>query len=176
MADERNREMPVTFQPIPPPSEVTGEQSIYWLAPESATRELAPGLYRVKLVPGAGQATDWKLESANLRVVTPNAERRNLLAVLLVRRLLLLGREDDALAEADRAIAADAKDQNAWIVKGDIFMQKDMPDEALEAYDSALKLHKKADGEPLTITTRRRAAFFRSLEKRGVVSPQKPAP
>lgn len=175
ISDEQNREVAgIAFQPVPRPAGVTGEQSLYWLAPESATRALAPGLYRIRIAPGDGQATGFKFESAVVRVVTANGERRNLLSVLLIRRLLLLGRNDDALAEADRAIAADANDQTAWITKGDIFMQKDMPDEALEAYDQALSLHKKADGEPITITTRRRAAFFRSLEKRGVSTPPTP--
>lgn len=174
ITDDKNRSVSISFQAVPRPANVTGEQSFYWLAPETATRSLAPGLYRVRVVPPAGQAVGWKFESGNLRIVPASSDRRNLLSVLTVRRLLLQDREDDALAETDRAIAADARDQAAWIAKGDIFMLKDMPDEALAAYDGALNLHKKTDGEPLAIMTRRRAAFQRGLEKRGVVAP--PAP
>ena len=176
MTDERDREVPITLQAVARPSGITGEQGLYWLAAESATRGLAPGLYRVKVVSPSTQESGIKFESGNLRVVSANAERRNQLATLRIQRFLLLGRDDEALAEADRAIAADPKDEDLWIAKGDIFMQKDMPDDALEAYDSALKLHKKGDREPLAIATRRRAAFFRSLEKRGVGSPQPTPP
>jgi len=41
---------------------------------------------------------------------------------------MALGKADDALAEADRLIAANAKDKDALIAKGDIFMLKDDPD------------------------------------------------
>jgi hypothetical protein len=174
ITDDKNRSVPISFEAVSRPSSATGEQSFYWLAPETATRTLAPGLYRIRVVPPAGQAVGWKFESGNLRIVSAGGDRRTLLSVLTVRRLLLQGREDDALAEANRAIASDARDQAAWIAKGDIFMLKDMPDEALEAYDGAFHLNKKTDGEPLALMTRRHAAFQRGLEKRGVIAP--PAP
>lgn len=176
MVDERNREVPLTLEPVARPRGITGEQSLYWLAAESATRGFAPGLYRVRVVSPTTQDSGIKFESGNLRVVSTNAERRNQLAILRIQRFLLLGREDDALAEANRAVAAEPKNEDLWIAKGDILMQKDMPDDALEAYDTALKLHQKGDREPLAIATRRRAAFFRSLEKRGVTSPQSTPP
>jgi predicted RNA polymerase sigma factor len=64
----------------------------------------------------------------------------------------------------------------AWIAKGDILMLKDNPDEALAAYDRALELHRKAGNEPLAIQVRRRQAFTRILEKRGVTSPEPALP
>jgi hypothetical protein len=51
-------------------------------------------------------------------------------------------------------------------------MQNDQPDEAHQAFDRALSLHKKTNRDPIAIMTRRRAAFLQSLEKRGVIPPK----
>ncbi len=153
MTDDKDKEVAMTFERV----------KDYWIAPESATTTLKSGRYHITLVP----AGDLKVESGDLRVEPAGDSRADTLGLLKIQRALLLGKDDEALAEAERH----PQSIDAWIAKGDILMAKDLPDEALKAYDEALKLHKDADGEPLFILERRRAAFFRSLEKRGVIPP-----
>jgi predicted Zn-dependent protease len=90
--------------------------------------------------------------------------------LLKIQKSLLLGKDDEALAQTDQLTTSDPANADAWIAKGDILMGKDLPDEALNAYEKALDLVKETDNEPLFIEERHRAAFFRSLEKRGVLS------
>jgi tetratricopeptide (TPR) repeat protein len=113
------------------------------------------------------------MESGNFQIIPRTPANTRLLNFLKLHRSVLSGQTDNALAEADQLIAASDHDKEAWIAKGDIFMLKDQPDEALQAFDRALSLHKKTDREPIAIMTRRRAAFMRSLEKRGVLPAQK---
>lgn len=150
VTDDKDKEVVVAFE------SVRG----YWIAGEAATKALKPGRYHITLLP----AGDARIESGDLRVEPADD---NLLGLLNIQRALLTGKDDEALAEADRH----PKSPDAWIAKGDILMSKDLPDEALQAYDSALKLSRPADGENLPLMERRRAAFFRSLEKRGVLAP-----
>jgi hypothetical protein len=168
LTDERGTSVTMTFEPAPIPA--GNETTRAWLAAESATARLAPGRYHVSLAPVQGELSGWRIESGDLQFLTPNPERRGLLGHLKIQRLVLLGKVDDALAEADRMIAANASDQAAWIAKGDLLVVKDQPDEALQAYDRALSLHAKTEREPIAIQARRRAAFMRSLEMRGVIT------
>jgi hypothetical protein len=49
-------------------------------------------------------------------------------------------------------------------------MARDLPDEAADAYEKALALEMANNSEPLFIQNRLKDAFFRSLEKRGVLT------
>jgi hypothetical protein len=169
MTDEKDKEVILSFEAVPPPANSDEEPKFYWLAEEAATKSLSPGRYRITLVPDKGELKGLRIESGDLRVVEADPARNGLLGSLKIQRSLLLGKIDEAIAEAERLTTADAENEDAWIAKGDILMMQDKPDEALKAYDSALALHKDTDSEPLFILERQRAAFFRSLEKRGVI-------
>jgi tetratricopeptide (TPR) repeat protein len=174
MTDENGNKVLLAFVAVPQPATSDEEPKYYWLASESETNGLVPGRYHVAIEPVAGFA----FESGDLLVMKANPERGGLLGLLNIQRSLLLGQDDEALAEADRLTTSDAGNVDAWIAKGDILMAKDLPDEALEAYDKALEQQKATDSEPLFIQERRRAAFFRSLDKRGVIPtrpPEEPA-
>lgn len=153
MTDDKDKEVTLAFERV----------KDFWIAAESATKTLKPGRYHITLVP----AGDLKVESGDLRIEPAGDSRADTLGLLKIQRALVLGKDDDALAEAERH----PQNMNAWIAKGDILMGKDLPDEALAAYDKALKLRKPSDGENLALMERRRTAFFRSLEKRGVLTP-----
>ncbi len=153
MTDDKDKEIAMAFERV----------KDFWIAGESATKTLAPGRYHLTLVP----AGDLKIESGDLRVEAPNPERADTLGLLKIQRALLLGKDDEALAETERF----PQSIDAWIAKGDILMARDLPDEALKAYDGALKLRKPSDGENLPLMMRRRTAFFRLLEKRGALPP-----
>jgi len=84
--------------------------------------------------------------------------------------LLLLGKDDEAMQQAERLTTEDPQNADAWIAKDDLLLAQDLPDEAIKAYDEALVIFKKTEEESLSLEERRRAAFFRSLEKRGVLT------
>ena len=159
---------------VPPASASAG--GLYWLVPESATRGLTPGRFRVSSATDPSDLAGWRIEIGEFRVLAPSTERSGLLGHLKLQRFVLQGKDDAALAEADRILAANPKDVHAWIAKGDIQMLKGNPDDALQAYDQALGFHQQSDGEALMITARRRNAFQRALEKRGVIPAKTPAP
>jgi len=138
----------------------------YWIAPQNATKNLLPGEYMITVQPMAG----FSLQPAYLQVVAASPENAPGRDLLAIQQLLLLGKEDEALTEIDRQIAQNVENVDAWVAKGDILMGKDLPDEALKAYDQALQIALKEDPEPLFIEERRTAAFWASLEKRGVVT------
>lgn len=165
VSNEKGIEVPLAFAAVPQSAQSGEEPKFYWLAPESATQGLTPGRYNITFEPVEGFA----IESGDLKVVPADKEHDAELGSLKIQRSLLLGQDDEALAEADKLTISDAENSNAWIAKGDILMGKDLPDEALVAYDKALEIEEKTDSEPLFILERRRAAFFRSLEKRGVM-------
>ena len=175
VTDERGAEVTVPLTAVPNDAGPTAK-SISWLAGETATAQLAAGLYRVSAVAGQDGLAGWRIESGEFRVVPQNPERIGLPGHLRIRRSILLGKKDEALAEANRLTAAHAGDKAAWIAKGDLLMLQDKPDEALIAYDRALDLHKPADREPLTLLARRRNASLRSLENRGIIVPSTPPP
>ena len=160
----------VTLQPVAPPTTDAENTTRYWLAPETATARLTPQQYRVTLATPSGNLPGWRIETGEFQIVAPNPERNRLLGYLKIERSNVLGNHDEALAEANRLIAANDKDQQAWIVKGDILMLKDDPNAALQAFDRALGLRKKTEREPVAIQARRRDALLRSLEKRGGVT------
>ena len=74
------------------------------------------------------------------------------------------------MKEAERLTGEDSQNVDAWIAMGDLLLAQDLPDEALKAYDQALAIFEKLEQESLALEERRRAAFFRSLEKRGVLT------
>ena len=141
------------------------EETRFWIASESETNNLTPGNYIVTVQP----IERIVIQPADLVVTERNPDNAAALNDLKIQKFLLLGKDDDALAEADRQVNADAENVNAWVAKGDILMGKDLPDEALKAYEKALEIAEKTDDEPLFIQERHRAAFFRSLEKRGII-------
>lgn len=173
LTDERGTPMAITFERVVQTAS-EGTVSLYWLVAESGTRSLTPGRFRVSSATDPSALAGWRIETGEFLVVAPSAEHSSLLGHLKLHRLVLQGKDDEALAEIDRILAANPKDGHAWIAKGDIQMLKGNPDDALQAYDQALSLRQKSDGESLMITARRRDAFFRSLEKRGVVPPKSP--
>src|SRR5687767_12191380 len=177
VTSQEGQEVALPFQPVPRPADAPAEQAYFWLASEEATQGLAPGRYNITIVLPEGSRKDLRVESGDLRVMAADPARASDLGLLKIQRSLLLEKPDDALAEADRMITADAKNADAWIARGDILMMQDKPDEALVAYDGALKLAEEAeDKEPLFIMERRSAAFFRGLEKRGALPATRPAP
>ena len=155
MTDGNGQEVVISFERV----------KDYWIAGESVTKALQPGQYHISLVP----AGDLRIESGDLLVGPADADA---LALLKIQAALLTGKDDEALAEAGRH----PENVDAWIAKGDILLDQDLPDEALAAYDQALKLRDPEAGEDLPLMKRRRDAFFRSLEKRGVVPEKKRTP
>ena len=144
----------------------------FWIISESETQNLEPKNYTVTLEPVEGTV----IQPAELNVVA-KVEDSEALGKLKIQKYLLLGKDDEALNEANQQTTADAENINAWVAKGDILMDKDLPDEAIKAYEKALELSEKAgDSEPLFIQERHRAAFFRSLEKRGVIKTEDDQP
>ena len=133
---------------------------------QNATQNLLPGEYLITAQPMAG----FSLQPAYLEVVAAGSENAPGRDLLAIQQLLLLGKQDEALTEIDRQIAQNVENVDAWVAKGDILMGKGLPEEALKAYDQALKIALKEDPEPLFIEERRTAAFWASLEKRGVAT------
>jgi len=169
-------DMPVTFTPVPPPPNATSSSTVHWIATKEATARLPLGRFRLAAISGQPELASWRVEIGELQFVAPDPANARAHTLLEAQRSILLGLQDEAIAHLDRLIAANAGDKEAWIAKGDILMKADLPDEALQAYDTALSLHKKTDREPVAIQARRRSAFFRSLEKRGVIAPKPAAP
>lgn len=163
----------LNFTAIPPATNAPSN-SLFWLVAENETARLPVGRFRLGAVAGQPELANWRVEMGEVQIVASDPANPRLLAILKAHRAVLLGNGDEANAEIDRLIAANAEDKDAWIAKGDILMKRDLPDEALQAYDKALSLHKKTDREPIAVQIRRRSAFFRSLEKRGVVPPTTP--
>ena len=165
VTDNDGEPVTIAFSPVPAPAGSDPSQ-MFWIAAESATPDLAPGRYQVSVVPVAGFA----IESGHFTVVEPTPENAGMLGFLKIQRAILGGQDDEALAECDRQIAADPENANVWIAKGDILMARDLPDEAADAYEKALALEMANDSESLFIQNRLKDAFFRSLEKRGVLT------
>lgn len=162
----------VTLEPVPPlPNQTT---SLFWLASETTTARLAPGIYRVSPIAGQSQLTGWRVEPGEFQIVAPDSTRKNLLSHLRIHRSVLLGKTEEALTTVNQLTSENANDAEAWIAKGDIHMLQDQPAEALDAYDRALNLQKDSEREPIAIMVRRSNAFTRSLEKRGVIAPKPP--
>jgi len=174
ITSENGGTVALTFEALAAPATPPAEPGRTWVAGESATGELAPGRYLVTIVSGASAPAGWNVESGEIRILAPAPERRSRLSLLKIHLALLRGREDDALAEADRAIAANPRDAAAWVAKSDVLMRKDDPDSAVEALDRALDLHRGDKVQPFPILRRRHAAQLRALEKRGVVAPASP--
>jgi hypothetical protein len=165
VTDNDDQTVTIAFAPVPAPAGSDPSQ-MFWIAAESATQALAPGRYRVSVMPVAGFAS----ESGHFTVVEPKPENAGMLGFLKIQRAILSRQDDEALAECDRQIAADPENPNVWIAKGDILMARDLPDEAADAYEKALALEMANNSEPLFIQNRLKDAFFRSLEKRGVLT------
>lgn len=174
IATENGVPVALRFEPLIPPATPPTESGRYWVAQGSATQQLAPGRYRVAVVSPTGVPPGWRVESGEIRVLAPAPERKSRLSLLEIQLALLRGQIDDALAAAVRATSSNPRDATAWVAKGDVLMQRDDPDSAVDAYDRALDLHRGDKVQPYPILRRRHGAQQRALEKRGVVSP--PAP
>jgi len=174
VTNENGARVALTFEPLSPPAISLAASGLTWVTAESATTQLAPGRYHVSVVSPTGVPAGWSVESGEIRVLAPAPERAGRLSRLKIHLSILRGRDDDALAEAERAVGANPRDSQAWIAKGDLLMQKDEPDQALEAYDRALNLHRGDKMQPYSILRLRHAAHLRSLEKRGVIAPAAP--
>jgi hypothetical protein len=169
MTNEAGTAIEIPFQPVPPPTAAAQEPQRYWLALESATVSLTPGRHRVTVVSATGATPGWRIAPAEFQVLAPDPRRNGALSLLKMHRAMLLERPDDALAEADRALATHPRDIPLWIAKGDILLKKDDADAALEAYDRALALQRKAGRASYPLLQRRREAHLRALEKRDVI-------
>ncbi len=137
----------------------------FWIASET---NLAPGQYTVTFEPKDGLS----IESGEFEVES-NPDNAPSLGLLKIQVSLLTGKNDAAMKEADQLITNNPEDLNAWIAKGDMLMFQDLPDEARGAYVTATELQAKTGYESVYLEERMRRAFFRSLEKRGVLSESK---
>lgn len=161
LLDQNGNAAAVNFEPV------TREDNSqrFWIAPETATQNLAPGQYTITLEPEDGLS----IESGELEVES-NPDAISLLGLLKIQVSLLTGKDDEAMAEANQLIAKDPENLNAWVAKGDMLMFQDLPDEASVAYETATELQAKTGHESVYLQERMRRAFFRSLEKRGVIT------
>ena len=168
LLDARGTVVPLVLEAVGAPRETDGTVQWFWLAGETATRSLAPGSYRIAAAADAAGSTSVRVlrGSLEVEVAGPTPDRR--LSLLRLQRALLLGSPGDALAEADRMIAADSTDAVAWEARGDLLMERDLPDDALQAYTRAAghDLNPRAVGPD--IARKRKQAFLKGLEKRGV--------
>jgi hypothetical protein len=155
VTDENDAVISMVFGPVQRPAGSDMSQA-FWIA--SAAQNLPSGEYDV----GAAPISGFAIEPGILVVETANADNAGMVRLLKIQELLLLGKDDEAMAEADAITASDTEDVDAWVAKGDILMGKDLPDEALKAYEKALEIAEKTDDEPLFIQERHRAALFRS--------------
>lgn len=156
LVDQKGDDVAVTFEPVQRPDNTQR----YWIASETATRNLAPGQYTVTIE--AAQGLD--VVPGDLEVKA-DSEGSSSLDLLKIQQLLLTGKYDEALAQADGMTTKDPNDLDAWIAKGDMLMAQDLPDEASDAYEKAFEL-----GRPsIFLQERMSLAFRRSLEKRGVL-------
>lgn len=161
LLNENNNSVPLNFNPVVSENNETK----FWIVSESETQSLTNGSYIISLEPVEGVT----IHSGELVVSATNPEHAAGLNNLKIQKLLLQGKDDEALTEAHNQTTNDTENVDAWIAKGDILMGKDLPDKALKAYEKALEIAEKTENEPLFIQERHRAAFFRSLEKRGVI-------
>jgi hypothetical protein len=164
LIDARGNPVPLAFEATAPRRGASGWVRWIWHASEAATRGLAPGLYKATLEASPPDSTLW-VSPGTLRVVAIGKGRPQARGQLVIERALLMGRADDALGEANRLVAKIPEDEAAWVARGDLYLAKDMPDSASASYDRALAVHKS--GEGLELFRRKRAAFFKLLEKRG---------
>lgn len=144
----------------------------YWMVLESNTTNLRAGMYTVTLQTADSSFSTWTMQPATLQVQVPDPENRLLQAAkssIQLKILTLQGKNTEALAEASKLIAENPKNVDAWVCKGDILMDQDKPDEAMEAYMGAISNFDKSQGEPLTILVKYRNAFVRSLQKQGLI-------
>jgi hypothetical protein len=162
VTDEKNKPVSLSFEPVMK----NDKSQAFWILSEAASKSLTPGTYRISLAPVSGFA----IQPADLVIEPVNQEAAGSFGLLKIQELLLLGKDTEALAEADRLILLDTNNADALIAKGDILMSQDLPDEALKLYDQALEIKMKSGDEPLFLEERRSTAFSRSLEKRGVIS------
>ena len=161
LIDQNGHEVPMNFEPVPRED----KSQRFWIASETATQNLTLGQYTITLEPADGLT----IESGELDVES-NPDAAPSLGLLKIQLSLLTGKDDEAMAEANQLIAKDPGNLNAWIAKGDMLMSKDLPDEASSAYETATELQAKTGQESIFLQERMRRAFFRGLEKRGVIS------
>lgn len=176
MTNEAGTVIAIPFEPVALPAAAAGEPHRYWLASETTTARLEPGRYRVTAVSSTGVSPGWRIDAVDFQVLAPNPERRASLSLVKMHRAVLLDRSDEALAEAEQGLTANARDIQLWIAKGDLLMKKDDADGALDAYDRALSLQRKLKRESFPLQQRRKDAHLRALEKRGVIPPQSAPP
>jgi len=170
LTDERGAAVTIDFAAIAstPPSTNAGAdapQQAYWLADEAATLRLVPGRYRVTA--DAGPAI--RVSSGNLVVEAAGTGAERRAAFIRIERGMLLGRLPDALNEADRLVAADSTDADAWEARGELLLADDRSEEASTAFSAARRVERDAAIETLELARRQRAAIFRTMEKRGRV-------
>jgi hypothetical protein len=132
LLDARGTSVPLALAAIPPVAEEGGDTQWCWLAGEGDTRTLASGTYTITADPGAVTVV--------LRVVTgtlvvgaagsPDDRRRK---ILRAQSALAAGHDDEAVAEADRMIAADSTDVSAWHLRVDLLMRAGRSGDALTA-------------------------------------------
>lgn len=176
MTDADTTQVALPFEAVPRPAEATAEDAFYWVVAEEATRALAPGRYNITIELPEAQRQLLRVASADLRVVLPDADRARSPGPLRIQRAMLSGKPEEALAEVESLIAADAKNTSAWVAKGDLLMAQNKPHEALAAYDVAMKLTRDAEEEPsIFLLERRRAAFMAAIEKGETGPATKPA-
>lgn len=156
LVDQNGDDVPVTFEPVQRPDNTQR----FWIAFETATGNLTPGQYTITLEIVQGlEVVPGDLE------VQADSDGSSSLDLLKIQQLLLTGKYDEALAQADGMTAKDPGNLDAWIAKGDMLMAQDLPDQASDAYEKAFEL-----GRPsIYLQERMSRALRRSLEKRGVI-------
>ena len=160
--DSKDKAVPVNFEPV----KRQDKSQRFWIALEQGTQELTPGHYTITFEP----VDNFNIEPGELTVESKSDKASSSLALLKTQVLLLTGKDKEAMGQADELIAKDPNNLDAWIAKGDMLMSQDLPDEASRAYEKAMELQAQSGQESIFLQERMRRAFFRSLEKRGVIS------
>jgi hypothetical protein len=164
LADPRGAMVSLPFEASPPRHGSEGWVRWSWHVAETATRDLKPGRYTATVLASPRDSTLW-ISPGTLRVLAPGRADPRARGQVLIQRALLRKHPEEALAEANRLVAANPEDEAAWVARGDLYFSQDMPDSAASSYDRALSVHER--GEGLELLQRKRDAFFKLLEKRG---------
>ena len=160
LIDQNGHKVPINFEHV----QRENKSQRFWVASETVTQNLVAGQYTITFEPKSGL----DIEPGELDVQS-NPDNASSLGLLKIQLFLLMGKYDEAMAQADGLIVKDPGNLNAWIAKGDMLMAQDLSDEASTAYETAAELQAKTGQESLFLQERMSRAFFRSLAKKGIL-------